>query len=394
VWSAKRNVFVAVVLLVATITGVAQEPLSDADMVVAIGQLGDFDYGVRTRASSLLRRVPAGQVQPALAAAAAGHEDGYVRYRALVLLIGFGGKPARDAVFDLLFDPNDRLRAVAYGYLAHEPELSMAPVLLRALETETSEFVRPALIRALTAHAADPFVRERLIQDIDRGVDFFRGAVIESLGDQRAGYAVESLMRIATEPGPLRDDAILALTRIGDAEALPALVALQGVDPELDPLISAAAVSFGVDRQEHMRFVSETLRYTVAAASDTRGGSDRFGLLTSAASGLGALASRGDGAALATLFDAAIGARNAERERIALVLGTLAMRDPPLLLSFLETRPDIEEAALVIRDGFDMLDEDLEEERFFIAVRTKYWDVPAESATRLLTDRLIAVLEF
>lgn len=393
-WSAKRNVFVAAAVLVVTITGVAQEPLADADMAVAIDQLGDFDYEVRTRASSLLRRVPADQVQPALAAAAAGHEDGYVRYRALVLLIGFGGKPARDAVFDLLGDPNDRLRAVAYGYLAHEPELTMAPVLLGALETETSEFVRPALIRALAAHAADPAVRERLIQDIDRGVDFFRGAVIESLGDQRAEYAVEPLMRIVAESGPLRDDAILALTRIGDAEALPVLAALQGVDPELEPLISAAAVSFGVDRQEHMRFVSDTLRYAVDAESDTSSGTDRFDLLTSAASGLGALASTGDGAALATLFDAAIRARNAERERIALVLGTLAMRDPPLLLSFLETRSDFEEAALVIRDGFDMLDEDLEEERFFITVRTKYWDVPADSAARVLTDRLIAVLEF
>ncbi len=393
-WSAKRNVVVAAAVLVVTITGVAQEPLSDADMAVSIDQLGDFDYEVRTRASSLLRRVPADQVQPALAAAAAGHEDGYVRYRALVLLIGFGGKPARDAVFNLLGDPNDRLRAVAYGYLAHEPELTMVPVLLGALETETSEFVRPALIRALAAHAADPAVRERLIQDIDRGVDFFRGAVIESLGDQRAEYAVEPLMRIVAEAGPLRDDAILALTRIGDAEALPVLAALQGIDPELEPLISAAAVSFGVDRQEHMRFVSDTLRYAVDAESDTSSGIDRFDLLTSAASGLGALASTGDGAALATLFDAAIGARNAERERIALVLGTLAMRDPPLLLSFLETRSDFEEAALVIRDGFDMLDEDLEEERFFITVRTKYWDVPADSAARVLTDRLIAVLEF
>ena len=175
---------------------------------------------------------------------------------------------------------------------------------------------------------------------------------------------------------------------------MPVLAALQGIDPELEPLISAAAVSFGVDRQEHMRFVSDTLRYAVDAESDTSSGIDRFDLLTSAASGLGALASTGDGAALATLFDAAIGARNAERERIALVLGTLAMRDPPLLLSFLETRSDFEEAALVIRDGCDMLDEDLEEERFFITVRTKYWDVPADSAARVLTDRLIAVLEF
>ena len=51
-WRAGCNAFVAAAVVGAAVTVVAQEPPSDADVGVAIDQLGDFDYGVRTRASS------------------------------------------------------------------------------------------------------------------------------------------------------------------------------------------------------------------------------------------------------------------------------------------------------------------------------------------------------
>ena len=54
--------------------------------------------------------------------AAAGHADGYVRFRALVLLSGFNDPRARDVMSTSLDDPNDRLRAVAYAYFEHNPE--------------------------------------------------------------------------------------------------------------------------------------------------------------------------------------------------------------------------------------------------------------------------------
>ena len=238
-------------------------PVSERDLTAAIDQLGDYD--VRTRASRLVRRAPHEQARAALAAAVSGHEDEYVRFRALVLLVGFGGPVARGALVGALADPNDRLRAVAYGYLEHNPDPATAGQLLAALETETSEFVRPALIRTLAAHDADPVVRERLIADIDRGVDFFRGAVIEALGDYGAAYALDPLMRIADGPGPLQDDAILALARIGDARALPAVSSLQGRDAVLEPMVSAAAASLGADPEEHARFVAESLRFAAAA---------------------------------------------------------------------------------------------------------------------------------
>ena len=362
-------------------------PVLERELTAAIDQLGNFDYDVRTRASRLVRRAPEEQARAALAAAVNRHADEYVRFRALVLLVGFGGAVAREAVLGVLADPNDRLRAVAYGYFEHNPDPATASQFLAALETETSEFVRPALIRTLAAHDADPAVRDRLVADIDRGVDFFRGAVIEALGDHGAAYALNPLMRIASEPGPLQDDAILALVRIGDARALPTVASLQGRDDDLEPMVSAAAASLGADPEAHARFVAESLRFAVAAV-------DHQGLLRSAAAGLGALAWRGDAGALKVLFDVGVGARATAREPIALVLGMLAMRHPAAVLAHLETRTDLAAAALVLRDAFDMLDEDLEEERFFMTTRATFWAAPEQSPARSVAEELIRVLEF
>ncbi len=375
---------VAVAALV-LVTSARAQPALTVD--AAISQLGDFDYDVRTAASGFIRRLSTEEARPVLARAVATHEDGYVRYRALVLLVGFGGIEARDAVLGVMEDGNDRLRAVAYGYFAHEPDPAMVPRLLEALDGETSEFVRPALIRALASHDDDPSVRQRLLADIDRGVDFFRGAVIEALGDRRASYALEPLMAVASAPGPLQDDALLALTRIGDARALSAVAALQGADPELEPMVSAAAAAFDEDRAGHFAFVSETLAFAAVSG-------DQRDLVRAAAAGLGALAASGDDAALSTLIDVAVEAPSAEREAIALVVGMLAMRAPEEMLAHLETRADLADAALVVRDGFDMLDEDLEEERFFMTARSTFWGAPDGSAARRVSDELIRVLEF
>jgi len=366
---------------------VSQPPQPDPDLSAAIDQLGDFDYDVRTRASGLVRRAPEAQARSALSAAVRGHDDGYVRFRALVLLVGFGGPVAHEVVLEVFADPNDRLRAVVFGYFEHNPDPAMAGRLLAALDTETSEFVRPVLIRALAAHDADTAVRERLVVDIDRGVDFFRGAVIEALGDHRATYALDPLMRIAGEPGPLQDDAILALARIGDARALPTLASLQGRDAELEPIVSAAAAVLRGAAPGHATFVAESLRFAVGAG-------DEPDLLRSATSGLGALASRGDTVALQVLFDVGVGAPEAARVPIALVLGTIAMRHPTTVLAYLETRTDLNATALLLRDAFDMLDEDLEEEHFFVTVRAAYWAAPERSPARAVTTELITVLEF
>jgi hypothetical protein len=144
--------------------------------------------------------------------AVTSHADGYVRFRALVLLAGIGDPRTRDVMIPAIDDANDRLRDVAYDWLEFNPEPSLAPKLIAKLETEVSEFVRPSLVRALAALGTDPNVRAALLKDVTRGEDVFRSAVIESLGLHKATYAVPALS--ARRPRrPLQDDAVVALAR-------------------------------------------------------------------------------------------------------------------------------------------------------------------------------------
>src|SRR5262245_17509749 len=152
----------------------AQEPtapqaVSPERLQAAIGKLGDLDYQTRTDAARLIRRVPGAQAVPALLGAVGGHADGYVRYRALVLLTGFHDPRTKDAMRESMKSPNDRLRTVAYGYFSLEPDKALAPELLAALNKEQAEFVRPALVRALAATAGDARVRQALTRETGRG---------------------------------------------------------------------------------------------------------------------------------------------------------------------------------------------------------------------------------
>ncbi|HEY6211645.1 MAG TPA: HEAT repeat domain-containing protein, partial [Vicinamibacterales bacterium] len=136
----------------------AQEPATPqsptaAQLKAAIDRLGDLDYATRTNAARVVRRSVAAQAVPALLQAVAEHADGYVRYRALVLLTGFNDPRTKDAMRQSLTSPNDRLRTVAYRFFEHEPDPSLMPQFVEALDKEQGEFVRPALVRALAAAA-------------------------------------------------------------------------------------------------------------------------------------------------------------------------------------------------------------------------------------------------
>jgi hypothetical protein len=72
----------------------------------------------------------------------------------------------------------------------------------------------------------------------------------------------------------------------------------------------------------------------------------------------------------------------------------VALRNTPLTLKLLQTRADVKEAALLLRDAFDMLEEDYEKERFFATVRRSYWQAAEGSPERKLADALIQTLEF
>lgn len=378
-----------VALGVAAATVVAQQtPVAQPSLATAIDQLVSFDFPVRTEAARIVRRTPAAQAVPALAAAAREHTDGYVRYRALVLLAGFGDASARSTMRALLDDRNDRVRAVTYGWFEHDLDHDVLPGLIAALDREQSEFVRPALTRALAARHQEPSARRALEPLIMRGEDYFRGSLIDALGDYRAVWARAAIAEVAQLDGPLQDDAILALGKIGDAASLPVLAAIQkAARRETQPSLAAATCMITKDCTPHVDYLTKTL---VFAASDEQ----YQALLRSAAFALSALARQGNVQALTALLDAGEPARDPARAAIALAVGHVAVKAPGVLLDTLEARKTFEAASAVLQDAFDMLSEDFEEERFFVEVRKAYWAAPEGSPRRRVAQALIDKLEF
>jgi HEAT repeat protein len=243
----------------------ATQPVTAAQLKGAIDNLGKFDDVARTAAAKTVRRAPLAQAVPALIDAASSHPDGYVRFRALVLLSGFNDRRAREVMSTSLDDPNDRLRTVAYGYFEHNPENGMAARLLKKLDTEDGEFVRPALTRALAAYGDEPAVQKALASLVMRGQDIYRSGVIEALGDYRAAYALAPITDVAKLDGPLQEDAILAMGKIGDKRSLETLVALQKSAPRVrQPAIAGAICLLGINCESHQKFVIDTMNFAAA----------------------------------------------------------------------------------------------------------------------------------
>ncbi len=370
-----------------------------AQLQAAIDKLGDLDYATRSNAARTVRRVPASQAVPVLLQTVAEHTDGYVRYRALVLLTGFNDPRTKDAMREAVTSPNDRLRTVAYSFFEHNPDRTMVSPLLAALDKEQAEFVRPALVRALAALARalsvpasapeSARVQQALVRDVSRGEDFFRSVVIESLGDYKAAYAFDAITASATLEGPLQDDAALALGKIGDKRALETLAGLQRTAARnTQPSIAAAICLLGINCPSHENYLMETLKF-----ADKNAGFQE--LLRAAATGLGALGVAGRSEAVEGLLEIGIPARDdATRSPIALALGAVALRNTALVMPMLEKYSARDEAIELLAEGFDMLEEDLDKERFFAFARRTFWDAADGSTTRALMQTLIGKLEF
>ena len=167
----------------------------------------------------------------------------------------------------------------------------------------------------------------------------------------------------------MRDDALLALGRIGDDRALPVIAAAQtGAAATLQPIVSASACLLGIDCRNQVRYVLQALEYGAAS-----GGGDQV-LLRAASTAAGALAAAGRSEVLDALIAAGVGADDPARAPLALALGSVALRDPARMLETIAAREDPEGALLLLRDAFDMLDEDLAEERFYVSMRRAFWD--------------------
>ena len=282
--------------------------------------------------------------------------------------------------------------AAAYEVLEHDRDLAFAPRLLAALPHETSEFVRPALLRALAAHDAAPAVRQQLVRDVDRGEGLFRATVIEALGEHGAVYAVEPLIRIASEAGPLRDDALLALGRIGDGRALPVIAAAQTeAGDTLQPIVSAAACLLGIDCSNQARYVIQALEFGAASAGEDQRCFLRVGGRPDAEPRW----QRGSATNyLDALIATGVGAVDPARAPLALAVGSVALRNPARMVAVLAGREDLDAALLLLRDALDMLEEDLAEERLYTSLRSAFWREDQTARERAAAAAAIHVLEF
>ncbi|HMD33425.1 MAG TPA: hypothetical protein VKH42_00590, partial [Vicinamibacterales bacterium] len=232
-------------------------------------------------------------------------------------------------------------------------------------------------------------VRQTLVRDVLRGEDFFRSAVIEALGDYKAAYAFDPISVVAKLEGPLQDDAALAIGKIGDSRALEALAALQRTAPRAaQPSIAAAICLLGVNCESHINFLVETLKF-----SNTNTGYQE--LLRAAAAGLGALGVAGRQPAVEALFSVGIPAKDdSTRAPVALALATIALRKTPLMITVLERPADRDASIALLAEGFDMLEEDLDKERFYAFARRTYWESAGDSSGRALMQTLIGKLDF
>jgi hypothetical protein len=189
--------------------------------------------------------------------------------------------------------------------------------------------------------------------------------------------------------GPLQDDAAVALGKIGDKRALETLAGLQRTAPRVrQPSIAAGICLLGVNCESHENYLIETLKF-----SDKNLGFQD--LLRGAAAGLAAVGLGGRSSAAEALIEIGVPARDdSTRAPVALALATIALRNTPLLMAMLEKQPNRAQAIDLLAEGFDMLEEDLDKERFFAMARRTYWSSATNSATRDLMQTLIGKLDF
>jgi hypothetical protein len=380
---------VLLILLLSLLPGLTPEPQAQAPPAAAAGlkqniaNLAALDFPVRMQAARLIRRTPETQAVPALAEAARRDANEFVRYRALVLLTAFNDRGTPALMSELIRDRNDRVREVAYRWLERNPNPQLTSSLLSSLQTEESEFVRPALVAALAALGTEVTVQRAMIGEVGRGLDFFRSAVIDALGRHRAVYAVDGIAATSRLEGPLQDDSVLALARIGGARATTALGEFKSGTPEAVQMMRGARCLLGEMCAQHISAL-------VTAANDTRTGTVR-----GAVDALEAVAQNRNETALSALYK--LGAQENElRERIAVAIASVALRQPEWIVEWINRADDSTRATVItmLKDGFDSLEEDFDEEQFFAAVRAAYWRAAEGSPARALAETLIQKLEF
>lgn len=375
----------AFLLVLAVDAGAGQSTPAAADLKTHIANLSALEFPTRSDAARMIRRAPATQAVPALAEAVAKHPDEFVRYRAFIVLSSFNDRGTPDLARGLLKDRNDRLREAAYKWLEANPDPALTAALLASLQTEQAEFVRPALVGALAALGSNPQVQRALLAEITRGLDFFRSAVIDALGRHDAEYAVDAIAGVAVLDGPLQDDSILAVGRIGGARSAAALAKIAGPPADLALTIRGAQCLLG-----------ERCESTIKALSDAAGAAGASASIVRAAvTALAAIAASSNDPATAALVGLA--ARGGlVRDEAMLGFATVAVRNPDHAIRWIDVAPaPVQSAAIeLLKEGFEDLEEDFGEEQFFAAARAAYWKAADGTSSRTLAATLIQALEF
>ena len=373
--------------MAASLTATARQAAATppADISKHIDSLSSFDYPVRMNAARMLRRTAPEAVVASLTNAVRAHRDEFVRYRALVLLTSFNDRVTPELMRAMLSDRNDRVREIAYRWFERNPDPQLTSSLLSALNVEQSEFVRPALVRAVAAAGRSDVVQRALIAEISRGFDFFRSAVIDALGDYRATYAVEAIAAVARTDGPLQDDAVLALGRIGDSRGLEAVASLSNPPRNVMPAVQAAHCLLGESCMPRLEWLIATARSPSTPVE----------VLRATVAALGEVARRDAASRMALLGLAEGGSQRLEQET-ALVLSGVALRQPGEFVGFLVGLPADQRARAIelVRQGFERLEEDFAEEQFFAVARGAYWKQAEGSDERSVLATVIDALEF
>jgi HEAT repeat protein len=233
-----------------------------------------------------------------------------------------------------------------------------------------------------------PALHDALTGLVLKGQDFFRSAVIEAIGDYKGAYALPTLIQVAKLDGPLQDDAVLSIGKIGDKKSVETLAALQRSAPKnVQPTIAAAICLLGINCSSHQSYLEESLKFSM----ETDGYRD---LLHASTRGLAALGIAGNADAVSQLIEYGGPSRDPGRAAIALALGAVALRNTPLFLKVLQAEADPKPGILLLGESFDMLEEDLEEERFYATVRRGYWAAPENAPARRIAEALIQTLDF
>jgi hypothetical protein len=209
--------------------------------------------------------------------------------------------------------------------------------------------------------------------------------VIESLGRHRAAYALDAILNVARLMGPLQDDAVLAIGRIGGPDAAEILKELTELTPEAALMKRAARCLVGENCAEQIAGLVSAASMPKARPSEIR----------TAIDALAAVAQSQNQPALAALMNLAA-KQTSLRDQVAGAVAEVALRQPDWTVARLDAadKATREAAILMLKDGFDSLEEDFAEEQFFAAVRAGYWRAAEGSSGRTLAETLIQRLEF